>query len=135
MPHSHRHFFFSYAFSNPIPHKTSKQLTVPPAQFIRLFKSPFYFPKMSSSNSQISVLFVCLGNICRSTMSEGVFRSIVSKPPYKALIKEVDSCGTAAYHVGDSPDSRTMSTLEDHGINDYRHSGRQVCIFSLHFSQ
>lgn len=59
-------------------------------------------------------------------MSEGVFRSIVSKPPYKALIKEVDSCGTAAYHVGDVPDSRTMSTLEDHGIRDYEHFGRQV---------
>jgi low molecular weight phosphotyrosine protein phosphatase len=59
-------------------------------------------------------------------MSEGVFRSIVSKPPYRALIKEVDSCGTAAYHVGDEPDSRTMSTLEDHGIRDYEHFGRQV---------
>jgi protein-tyrosine-phosphatase len=43
---------------------------------------------------QISVLFVCLGNICRSTMSEGVFQSIARKEPYKGLISKVDSCGT-----------------------------------------
>jgi low molecular weight phosphotyrosine protein phosphatase len=41
-----------------------------------------------------AVLFVCLGNICRSTMAEGVFRSLVAKGPYKDLIGEVDSCGT-----------------------------------------
>ncbi|KAK2020527.1 phosphotyrosine protein phosphatases I, partial [Colletotrichum zoysiae] len=74
----------------------------------------------------VSVLFVCLGNICRSTMAEGVFRNIAQKPPYKGLIAKVDSCGTAAYHVGDPPDSRTMATLEDHGITDYRHAGRKV---------
>ena len=93
-----------------------------------------------------SVLFVCLGNICRSTMAEGVFRSLTKKAPYKDLIARVDSCGTgnstqkaghvrpvlftdfgaAGYHMGDSPDERTMSTLEDHGINDYVHSGRKV---------
>lgn len=43
---------------------------------------------------QISVLFVCLGNICRSTMSEGVFQSIATKEPYKGLISKIDSCGT-----------------------------------------
>lgn len=43
---------------------------------------------------QISVLFVCLGNICRSTMSEGVFQSIAKKEPYKGLISKIDSCGT-----------------------------------------
>lgn len=75
---------------------------------------------------QISVLFVCLGNICRSTMAEGIFRSIVSKPPYKDLISEVDSCGTGAYHAGSSPDSRTMSTLEDNGILDYNHAARKI---------
>ncbi|KAK1992579.1 phosphotyrosine protein phosphatase [Colletotrichum falcatum] len=74
----------------------------------------------------VSVLFVCLGNICRSTMAEGVFRNIAQKPPYKGLIAKVDSCGTAAYHVGDPPDSRTMATLEDHGITDYHHAGRKV---------
>lgn len=74
----------------------------------------------------ISVLFVCLGNICRSTMAEGVFRSLTSKGPYKALISHVDSAGTGAYHTGDSPDSRTLSTLEDYGITDYMHAARKV---------
>ncbi|KAF6827187.1 Low molecular weight phosphotyrosine protein phosphatase [Colletotrichum plurivorum] len=80
----------------------------------------------------VSVLFVCLGNICRSTMAEGIFRHIAQKPPYKGLIAKVDSCGTgtvcraAAYHVGDPPDERTMETLEDHGIFDYVHAGRKV---------
>ncbi|CAI0653108.1 Low molecular weight phosphotyrosine protein phosphatase [Colletotrichum fructicola] len=74
----------------------------------------------------VSVLFVCLGNICRSTMAEGIFRHITQKPPYKGLVSKVDSCGTAAYHVGDPPDERTMMTLEDNGIMDYRHSSRKV---------
>ncbi|TPX06727.1 uncharacterized protein E0L32_002223 [Thyridium curvatum] len=75
---------------------------------------------------QISVLFCCLGNICRSTMAEGVFQSMVKQTPYKAHIKELDSCGTGAYHAGDGPDSRTMSTLAAHGINDYDHEARKI---------
>ncbi|KAK5634369.1 hypothetical protein RRF57_010083 [Xylaria bambusicola] len=49
-----------------------------------------------ANGDKISVLFVCLGNICRSTMAEGVFRSIVKDPasPYYNLIGTVDSCGT-----------------------------------------
>lgn len=59
-------------------------------------------------------------------MAEGIFRSIVSKPPYQSLISVVDSCGTGAYHTGSSPDSRTMSTLEENGIIDYNHAARKV---------
>ncbi|KAI1451589.1 LMWPc-domain-containing protein [Annulohypoxylon moriforme] len=77
---------------------------------------------------KVSVLFVCLGNICRSTMAEGVFRSIVKdrSSPYYSLIDKVDSCGTGGYHTGDEPDSRTMSTLADHGITNYTHAARRV---------
>jgi len=45
-------------------------------------------------SDQISVLFVCLGNICRSTMAEGVFQSIAKEEPYKGRISKIDSCGT-----------------------------------------
>lgn len=72
-----------------------------------------------------SVLFVCLGNICRSTMAEGIFRHLAQKPEWKDKIGRVDSCGTAAYHTGDEPDSRTMATLEANGITDYEHSARR----------
>lgn len=81
---------------------------------------------------KISVLFVCLGNICRSTMAEGVFRSIVkdSSSPYYNFVDKVDSCGTGGYHTGDEPDSRTMSTLADHGITNYMHAARRVSLSS-----
>jgi low molecular weight phosphotyrosine protein phosphatase len=69
-------------------------------------------------SEKVSVLFVCLGNICRSTMSEGVFQSLSKSDPYKDLVDRIDSCGTAAYHAGDSPDRRTTATLKDHGIKD-----------------
>lgn len=42
----------------------------------------------------ISVLFVCLGNICRSPMAEGIFQSLAQQPQYKGKIGKVDSCGT-----------------------------------------
>ncbi|KAI1840747.1 hypothetical protein JX265_012968 [Neoarthrinium moseri] len=74
----------------------------------------------------VSVLFVCLGNICRSTMAEGVFRSLAKQEPYREMIGTVDSCGTGAYHAGDGPDDRTMSTLEGYGITDYTHAARKV---------
>ncbi|KAH6215955.1 phosphatase [Parastagonospora nodorum] len=76
----------------------------------------------SKSPRPVSVLFVCLGNICRSTMSEGVFTSLAPSHP---LTKSIDSCGTGAYHVGSSPDRRTMSTLKSHGITTYRHKARK----------
>ena len=78
------------------------------------------------SSSKPSVLFVCLGNICRSTMGEGVLRSLVKKPEYKDVLDEIDSCGTGAYHIGESPHSVTMSVLEDHGTTDYKHAARKV---------
>jgi low molecular weight phosphotyrosine protein phosphatase len=55
-------------------------------------------------------------------MSEGVFQSLA---PSHALIKKIDSCGTGAYHIGSSPDSRTMSTLKKNGITAYRHQARK----------
>jgi len=80
-------------------------------------------PALKDDGPSISVLFVCLGNICRSPMAEAVFRSLCKKHPRSLF---VDSAGTGAYHTGDGPDPRAMSTLEDHGITDYNHAARKV---------
>jgi hypothetical protein len=62
---------------------------------------PLLIPPTDSSVStmpdEISVLFVCLGNICRSTMAEGVFQSMAKKEPYMNLVAKVDSCGTGKH--------------------------------------
>ena len=57
-------------------------------------------------------------------MAEGVFQSLTTNPPHP-LISTIDSCGTGAYHLGSSPDSRTMATLRKNGITSYRHSARK----------
>ncbi|KAL6721462.1 Low molecular weight phosphotyrosine protein phosphatase [Lecanora helva] len=75
------------------------------------------------STQPVSVLFVCLGNICRSPMAEAVFRSLTVSHPH---IGSVDSAGTGAYHAGDSPDPRTMSTLKDNGVLNYDHAAQKV---------
>ncbi|KAJ5154371.1 Protein-tyrosine phosphatase low molecular weight mammalian [Penicillium coprophilum] len=77
----------------------------------------------NSNGRSTSVLFVCLGNICRSPMAEGVFRDLVAAHP---SIGEIDSAGTAAYHSLEPPDSRTMSTLRRHKITNYNHAARKV---------
>lgn len=60
-------------------------------------------------------------------MAEGVFQSLAASSPASTqrLITTIDSCGTGAYHVGDSPDSRTMSTLRANGIKTYKHAARK----------
>ncbi|KAL9617284.1 MAG: hypothetical protein Q9160_007911 [Pyrenula sp. 1 TL-2023] len=72
---------------------------------------------------QTSVLFVCLGNICRSPMAEGVFRKLSKDSP---SISHVDSAGTGAYHTMEPPDYRTMATLKKNGITDYDHGARKI---------
>ena len=56
-------------------------------------------------------------------MAEAVFRSHTKAHP---SISQIDSAGTGAYHEGDAPDPRTMSTLENNGIMHYRHAARKV---------
>jgi len=65
---------------------------------------------------KVKVLFVCMGNICRSPTAHGVFRKLVEIENLSHLI-EIDSAGTHAYHVGKPPDSRSQQTAESRGID------------------
>ena len=67
------------------------------------------------SDRRIGVLFVCLGNICRSPLAEGVFRHVVREAGLEHRF-EIDSAGTSAYHVGEPPDRRTAAVAERRGI-------------------
>ena len=73
----------------------------------------------------IKVLFVCLGNICRSPSAEGVFRKIVEEQGLHELI-EIDSAGTHAYHVGSPPDTRAQEAASRRGIDMSNLVGRRV---------
>ncbi len=66
-------------------------------------------------NESISVLFVCLGNICRSPMAEGVFRQLVEEEGMGGRIR-VDSAGTDDWHVGESPDPRASAVARKNGV-------------------
>ncbi|XP_070564911.1 low molecular weight phosphotyrosine protein phosphatase-like isoform X2 [Ptychodera flava] len=74
--------------------------------------------------SKKSVLFVCLGNICRSPTAEAVFTHIISE---KGLSDEwiIDSCGTADYHIGSPPDDRAVECLKKHNV-PVNHACRQI---------
>jgi protein-tyrosine phosphatase len=61
-----------------------------------------------------SILFVCMGNICRSPTAEGVFRKLVSDAG-RASEFEIDSAGTIGYHAGNMADSRMRSAAEGRG--------------------
>ena len=64
----------------------------------------------------VKVLFVCMGNICRSPTAEGVFRDVVEKANLSHLI-EIDSAGTHAYHIGEPPDPRSTATAAQRGVD------------------
>ncbi|MSQ79395.1 MAG: low molecular weight phosphotyrosine protein phosphatase [Flavobacteriaceae bacterium] len=68
------------------------------------------------------ILFVCLGNICRSPLAEALFNQLAND---KGLDIRADSCGTANYHVGENPDPRTIAVAEKHNI-PMSHKGRQL---------
>lgn len=71
------------------------------------------------------ILFVCLGNICRSPSAEGVFRRLLAeRKPDVAM--SVDSAGTADYHIGKSPDPRACAAAAERGIDITTLRARQV---------
>jgi protein-tyrosine phosphatase len=68
---------------------------------------------------------VCLGNICRSPLAEGVLRHKIEQ---HKLVAHVESCGTGDYHVGDAADSRSVAVAQKNNIDISRHVGRQFAI-------
>ena len=72
----------------------------------------------------VRVLFVCLGNICRSPLAEGLFQRKVVEAGLEAEV-EVDSAGTGDWHVGAPPDARMVATAAAHGADLSRLRARQ----------
>jgi len=72
----------------------------------------------------IKVLFVCLGNICRSPLAEGVFRELVKEHNLSSKIS-CDSCGTSSYHIGELPHHLSRLVAQNHGMR-LTHKARQL---------
>lgn len=74
----------------------------------------------------LKVLFVCLGNICRSPLAEALFKHKVKQLKIDQKY-EADSCGTGDYHIGSQPDLRTIRSALDNGVEIF-HACRQLTV-------
>jgi protein-tyrosine phosphatase len=79
------------------------------------------------SSDKVKVLFVCMGNICRSPSAWGVFRYVVKTAGLQDQI-DIDSAGTHDYHIGDLADARSHKAAFERGIDLSDHRARQVSI-------
>ena len=73
----------------------------------------------------IKILMVCLGNICRSPLAEGIMRNKLEESGMEGM---VDSCGFEPFHTGEAPDPRSMETAHQHGVDI---SMQQARLFSV----
>lgn len=80
----------------------------------------------------IRVLFVCLGNICRSPMAEALFRDLVKKEGLENIIK-IDSAGTGEWHIGHPPHQGTREILKKYKISDEGLKARKITSADLNF--
>ncbi|PAU75693.1 low molecular weight protein-tyrosine-phosphatase [Halomonas salipaludis] len=71
------------------------------------------------------ILFVCLGNICRSPTAEGVFRRRLADAGLSEVV-EVDSCGTGGWHIGKAPDARAQAAARQRGVDVSQLRARQL---------
>jgi protein-tyrosine phosphatase len=69
----------------------------------------------NSDSPRTSVLFVCLGNICRSPLAEGIFHHLVDEAGLSERF-DVDSAGTGSWHLGELPDARASMVARQHGV-------------------
>jgi protein-tyrosine phosphatase len=72
----------------------------------------------------IKILFVCLGNICRSPLAQGILQHLVHEKQLDGEI-EVDSCGLLDYHTGSNPHERSVQVAENNGVTLF-HKARQL---------
>jgi len=72
-----------------------------------------------------AVLFVCLGNICRSPLAEGIFQSLVNQAGLSDQFT-IDSAGTGNWHIGDPPDPRSIEIARRNGLDISHQHARQV---------
>ena len=70
----------------------------------------------------MKILMVCLGNICRSPLAEGIMRAKIEEA---GLDWEVDSAGTIGFHAGESPDRRSVEVAKKHGVDISQQISRQ----------
>ena len=77
----------------------------------------------------MKILFVCLGNICRSPLAEAIMKHKLNEAGLSEKIR-VDSCGTAGYHIGERPDHRTIRNAASNGVK-INHVGRQLTASDL----
>jgi len=73
---------------------------------------------------KIHVIFICLGNICRSPLAEGIFRKLVEEAGLSEVIT-CDSAATSTYEIGNDPDHRTKRNAESHGLT-LNHKAQQI---------
>ena len=79
---------------------------------------------MSDERRDMRILFVCLGNICRSPLAEAIARDYTEK---KGLNIKVDSAGTGDWHIGEPPCGHSQAVAKLHGLDISAYKGRQVC--------
>lgn len=78
-----------------------------------------------NKNANIRVLFICMGNICRSPTAQGMFEYLLEEARLSQHI-DVDSAGTHAYHIGEKPDKRATQAAAGRGIDLSRQRARRV---------
>jgi protein-tyrosine phosphatase len=84
------------------------------------------FHSLVIKNKMIKVLMVCLGNICRSPLAEGILRKKLEERDMTNVI--VDSAGTSSYHTGECPDQRSIRNARSHGVDISGLKARQFTV-------
>ncbi|MCP4315817.1 MAG: low molecular weight phosphotyrosine protein phosphatase [Hyphomicrobiales bacterium] len=79
----------------------------------------------ATDRKSTAILFVCLGNICRSALAEGIVRNLAEERGLADMLT-IDSAGTGSWHVGEPPDSRAIAKAAQYVIDISEQRGRQV---------